>query len=46
MVAIFSLSFDYREAAVGLGITVLVLCLGNLGLALRSTDNKHASLTK
>jgi len=46
IVAIFSLSFDYREAAVGLGISVLVLCLGNLWLGLRSTDNKHASFQK
>jgi hypothetical protein len=46
IVAIFSLSFNYREAAVGLGICVLVLCLGNLGLVLRSTVNKQASLQK
>jgi len=46
IVAIFSLSFDYREAAVGLGISVLVLCLGNLGLVLRSTVNKQASIQK
>jgi len=46
IVAIFSLSFNYREAAVGLGVCVLVLCLGNLGLVLRSTVNKQASLQK
>lgn len=43
LAAIFSLHFEYREATVGLGLVVLVLALGNLGLALRSNRIKMGS---
>jgi len=44
LVAVLSLLFDYREATVWLGACVLVLVLGNLGLALPSRQLKQVSV--